>query len=136
MSWYIISFLMLFNANANSGEWQTYKSLPEVDVLYAYSDCNDNANGIHQQHILLKFVNKTDANLKLDWQYERYEGEKCNTCNKDEYKYSLNLAANETVAGSCEKKTKELNVFVKHLDLKNYGQFTRFELANLKVTKL
>jgi len=132
----ILTILTYFIIQSNVSGWQMYKSLPQVDVLYTPQQCHDEVNGIHREYMLLKFVNKTDKKIKLDWQYERYEGSTCNTCASDEYKYSLVLKPNETIEAQCDSKERELKVFVKHLDLPNIKNFSKFELGGLKVTEL
>jgi hypothetical protein len=132
----ILTILTYFIIQSNVSDWQTYKSLPQVDVLYTLEQCHDEVNGMHREYILLKFVNKTDKKIKLDWQYERYEDGTCNTCGSNEYKYSLVLKANETIEAKCDSKERELKVFVKHLDLPNVKNFSKFELGGLKVTEL
>lgn len=125
---FYLSFFLLQPPAA--AEWKTYKSTPEVDVLYRTEECHDEANGFHREYILLKFVNKTDRSLHLTWQLERYENNACVTCNQDEYKYSMYMGAGETLVGECTSGgTPGLKIFTKHLNLPNHSTFTKFELG-------
>lgn len=125
-----ISYLLLQTA---SSDWQTYKTTPEVNVFYRTEQCHDEANGIHRENILLKFVNKTDKKVTVFWQLESYTNNECNTCGKDEYKFSLVLNPKASVEGNCSSVGHDLKIFVKHLDLPNHKTFTKFELGDLKV---
>lgn len=129
----ILSFIV-FQTNVSG--WQTYKTLPQVDIMYKMEQCHDEVNGMHREYAILKFVNKTNNKLKLTWNLERYEGTSCSTCGKDEYNYSLELNPNETIEGNCVTQDRLTTVFVKHLDLPNHTTFTKFELGNLTVTQL
>lgn len=128
-----ISYLLLQTASPN---WQTYKTTPEVDVLYRTEQCHDEANGIHRENILLKFVNKTDKKVTVSWQLESYYNNACATCGKDEYKFTLTLEPNAAVEGNCSSVGHDLRIFVKHLDLPNHKNFTKFELGNLNTSVL
>ena len=124
-----IAYLTLFLFQSATPDWQVYKSTPEADVYFRNEACHDEANGIHREYVLLKFVNKTDHKLKLSWQLERYEAGTCTTCNKNEYAYSLTMEPHQTLEADCASKDRELKVFVKHLDLPNPKAFSKFELS-------
>lgn len=132
----LIALLSYFLVQSHVNSWQTYKSLPEADIFFKLEQCHDNVNGIHREYVLLKFVNKTNNRIKLSWNMERYEADVCTTCNKDEYKYSLELDPNQSVEGECATHDKKLSVFVKHLDLPNAKPYSKFELGSLTVTTL
>ena len=127
----LIAYLSYFVLHMATPNWQTYKTTPEVDVFYRAEQCHDAANGTHREYILLKFVNKTDKKVQVSWQLESYQDNVCTTCNKDEYKYSIDLAPNQTLEADCSSAARELKIFVKHLDLPNPKTFTKFELGNL-----
>src|SRR6476620_10416120 len=56
----VIVCAMLYSvATFATGEWKSYFKNNEVEILYRYSDCHDEHNGIHQQKILFRFVNLT-----------------------------------------------------------------------------
>ncbi|MES2620453.1 MAG: hypothetical protein V4615_06340, partial [Bacteroidota bacterium] len=37
--------------------WKTYSKQDQVEIRYRSTDCHDEVNGIHQQKILLQFIN-------------------------------------------------------------------------------
>lgn len=115
--------------------WQTYKTMPEVDVFFRTEQCHDEVNGIDREYILLKFVNKANYPVNVKWQLESYSNNVCNTCTNDEYKYQIHLSANGSAEGECPVPAPELRIFVKHLYLPNHSTFTKFELGNIEVVK-
>lgn len=125
-----LSYLVVY---ATSASWQPYKSTQEVDVFVRTEQCHDEVNGMHREYLLLKFVNKTDRDVQVSWQQENYYGNACSTCGKDEYKYSIKLTGQQIMEGTCADNSRELKVFVKHLDLKNDRTLSKFELGNFTV---
>lgn len=132
----LLALFSYFVIQSHISGWQTYKSTPQVDVMYKMEQCHDEVNSIHREYVILKFVNKTNNKIKLTWNMERYDATGCGTCGNDEYKYSLELDPNQTVEGNCATQDNKTTVFVKHLDLPNYSTFTKFELGGLIVTVL
>ncbi len=134
-----MNLLTLFTAFAftfSQPDWRLYSSGQQVDVYFTEQDCHDEVNGLHRTYVLLKMVNKTDARLEVSWLTERYEGGRCTTCGKDEYRQKLVLEPGAEVSSSCSDLIKPLSLFKKHLDLQNYSVLERFELADFQVKEL
>lgn len=126
----IIAYLTYFVLQTATAAWQPYKTTAELDVFYRAEQCHDEANGIHREYILLKFVNKTEKEMDVAWNLESYSDNACTTCNNAEYKYSIHLKPGQTLEADCSS-AHELKIFVRHLDLPNHKKFSRFELGNL-----
>jgi len=119
----------------NSSEWQLYQENTGVQIYYKSVECNDEQNGIHQQYIVLKFVNTTYINLKLAWNTHLWIDGKCRTC-KDtfgEYDFELYLKGGESIEGNCNS-SKELAFFSKFLNYTDKSELTNFELAEFFVS--
>lgn len=132
----LIALITYLFVQAQVTDWKQYKSLPELDVMYKTEEVHDQANDIHQEYIVLKFINKSNDKLLITWNTERYQGAKCTTCGNDEYKYSLVLEPMQSIEGANATSAQKLKIFVKHLNLPNNNPFTKFELGGLKVSKL
>ena len=119
-------------------EWQLYKEFTGILVYYRSIACNDNANGIYQQKILLKFVNTTDTDLKISWKLQLWYNGNCLTCNdrKGEYSYDRILKGGGFIEGSCDEHQDGMNIFSKFLNYKKIPELTNFEMGGVTVTPL
>ena len=118
----------LFAAEDNN--WKTYYKSDQVEILYRSSDCHDAANGIHQQKMLLRLVNKTNGKTEISFSKElTYDGSKHSY---DVNTFSVQLQAKETKEGLCSDKNGALIIFSKHLDFKG-TELRNFELKNISV---
>jgi len=117
--------------------WTLYMEKDGIQVYSMYEDCNDKVNGIHQENVVLKFVNTTGKNLSVDWDLILWYSDKSiNNDNSDkEYHFSIHLNAGETKAGSCKNrnKSKEMVIFSKFLNMENKSVLNEFELRNFDV---
>lgn len=107
--------------------WENYFQDSRVKVEFRYTDCHDVVNGIHQQKILLRFLNLTNSSIEVSYQRKPDYGEG--------YTYETNLqhislGANAVIEGSCSEKDKSLFFFSRHLN-KQGRSLHRFELANI-----
>jgi hypothetical protein len=134
----LLTFVVLcgyFSAQAqNSGSWQLYANQGDVSIFYKYDDCKIPSQGFNQSWVYIKIENKSKEKKNITWQYELFYDGLCRTCGKDEYKVSFDLNPGEIKEGTCALGRSEmLNIFVKHLDIRNVEVLTDFKLSNIIV---
>src|SRR5687767_1562486 len=96
--------------------WKIYFKNEEVEVLYRYSDCHDEVNGMHQQKILLKFVNLSAKDTEISFSEDLvYNGSTASS--GDVKSYRIELKPNETKEGVCSGKDRALYIFSKQLNV-------------------
>jgi hypothetical protein len=111
--------------------WKTYFKNEQAEILYRYSDCHDDANGVHQQKILLKFVNLQNTKMEISFSKElAYNSRKGNS--SDIKSYLVELGSKETKEGVCSDKDNALFIFSKQLNLEA-KELSGFELKNISV---
>jgi hypothetical protein len=139
----ILFALIAFSANTkaeNPTKWILHSEQNGVQVYYRYENCDDNVNDIHQQMVILKFVNTTNQNLSVEWDLEAYYNDICTTCGKKdkEQHFSTQLSAGEIKIGNFENRAtqKELLIFAKFTKMESKVKLTKFNLANMKISIL
>ncbi len=142
---FISLLLMLFifshsMAQQATEEWTLHKEVSGIQVYAQTVDCIIESEGFYQEHVLLRFVNTTPMPQRISWQLEAwysgpgYEGN-CVTCDKDEYRFSLDLDAGETVTGSCDLHSPpKLKIFSKFLNYETEVGLTDYNIAVIEVT--
>ncbi|MFC1734062.1 hypothetical protein ACFL6I_27475 [candidate division KSB1 bacterium] len=118
----------------DDNNWQLYQ---ETDLLQIYSKmirCDLPDEGIRREMVILKFVNRTNQTVNLEWDMQLFYNGNCRTCNieGDAYHYKLSLNPNAILEGDCSSE-KELLLFSKFVLDKEMKGLTNFELANLKI---
>ena len=129
-------FTLLFFGITLHQSVKAQESVVESDnykISYKVQDCHDVANGIHRAYALVTFENKTNEEITLHFDMEKYLNGECRTCNNEDngLHHSLTLRPLETIAGSCETTESYLRVFSKHLDLENYSTLTDLKFTNI-----
>ncbi len=128
----IAMLTMLFVIPAMAGEdWKTYFKNNEVEVLYRYTDCHDEANGLHQQKILLKFVNLQNKKVEVFYTKELTFSNTTNAA-PDARVFSVQLEPNATVEGDCSTRNNALYIFSKQLNFSS-TQLSKFGLKDFSV---
>ena len=110
--------------------WKHYFENSQLKVEYRYSDCHDEANGIHQQKVLLRFSNLTNSAVDVSFQRKTDYGKGYTTENNQQH---LLVPAKGEKEGSCSEKDKSLFIFSKHLNMDG-RTLQKFELSNINVT--
>ncbi|MBK7148741.1 MAG: hypothetical protein IPH78_07940 [Bacteroidetes bacterium] len=108
--------------------WETYFQDSQLKVEFRYADCHDEANGIHQQKVLLRFLNLTKSALEVSYQRKPDYGEGYTSETNLQH---IRLGANAVMEGSCTEKDKSLFLFRRHLNRQGRS-LQRFELANIQ----
>ncbi len=123
---------MLFIVPAMAAEeWKSLFKNSEVEVLYRYTDCHDEANGLHQQKILLKFVNLQNRAVEVFYTKE-LTFSNAQTDKPDVREFSVTVPANATVEGDCSSRDNRLFIFSKQLNF-SATQLEKFELKNITI---
>jgi hypothetical protein len=122
--------LVSFTSGFAADEWVPYLENGEITILYRYSECHDDTNGIRQEKVLLKFVNSGVDKKEISFSKElKYDGTLIST---DEKTFAIILSPNESREGSCPNRDKTLSIFSKFLNFKA-RELTNFELKNVSV---
>ena len=119
---------------AAADTWTSYFKTPQLEIQYRYADCHDNANGIHQQKVLLRFINLTGKNAEVSFtkSLEFNNGKQNNAEGKT---YTVLLSAGETKEAACEEHSPALYIFSKQLNFKSTA-LEKFELKNISVKEV
>ena len=114
-------------------DWKTYFKNKEVEIRYKYADCHDIPNGLHQQKILLMFINKKDKPVDVYYTKELIFS---NSITKpDVREFSVHLNGLETQEGTCDTKDNRLFIFSKQLNF-NSTSLKHFELNDISVKSI
>lgn len=100
---------------AATDDWRLHLKNEQVEIYFKKSDCHDIVNGIHQEKILVKYINKTTEKLEISFlKAATYNGY---TNTSAENSCTVVLAPNESREGICSDRDKSLTIFSKHLDM-------------------
>ncbi len=126
-------FLLFTTSVFAQNNWQTVSEKQNVTIQSKKADCNDVANGIHKELILLKFENKNSFPVNISFRKELWYNGNCINCNSNsnEHIISVTLKPNEILEGNC-KSSKQLQIFSKMLNLKK-SELSHFELKDITV---
>ena len=116
-------------------DWTIYFDHPHFSIEFKFVEC-DPKYGYDAEYILLRFKNKTDNKLTLEWHTQSYYDGACKTCDyPEEYTFSIGLPPNAEKTGEClvETRYRQLKIFSRFTDsqAKNNTRLTAFKLANL-----
>lgn len=111
-------------------DWKSYFKNSEVEILYRYSDCHDIPNGMHQQKILLRFINFKMEPVEVFYTKELTFSNSMTKPDVREFSVHLNQA--EKLEGDCDTKDNRLFIFSKQLNF-NSTSLKHFELKNISV---
>lgn len=124
------AIMALFCATAfGVDDWKTYSKNDQIEIRYRSADCHDEVNGIHQQKILLQFINLSNDIKEVTFSKELLYSGSASVAN-DVKSYSLLLQPGETKEGLCSDKNKALIIFSKQLNLQS-RELKKFELKNI-----
>lgn len=126
-------FTLITSGVSAQNNWQPVSEKQNVTIQSKKADCNDVANGIYKELILLKIENKNSFPVNISFRKELWYNGNCINCNtnSNEHIISVSLKPNEILEGNC-KSSKQLQIFSKMLNLKK-SELTRFELKDITV---
>lgn len=107
----------------------------DYKISYELQDCHDIANGLHRSYALVTFENKTNEEVTIFFDLEKYRNGVCRSCNNEDngLHHSIILSSLETITGTCETSEPFLRVFNKHLDLDNHSTLTDLKFTNIEL---
>ena len=119
-------------------KWVLHSENNGVFIYIKKVNCDNTMNGVYEEIILLKFVNTTTIDMKINWELELWYDNECYTCNQyDEYKYSTILIGDELVEGKCKvKENDNMKIFSKFLKYDDVPQLTKIKLLNISVNPM
>jgi hypothetical protein len=123
--------VLFCTASSFASDWKTYFKSPDITIEYKYSDCNDVENGIHQEKILLRFINMQEKAVVLFYNKVLIYSA-TNSSAPDVKTFSITLKSGETKEGDCTTKDNSLFIFSKQLNFSS-TELKKFELKDIKV---
>lgn len=115
--------------------WVLYRANDSIDIYMQTVDCNIPSEGIYRSYVMFKFVNKTNVDLTVDWDYKVWFGNTCYGCiPNDEFHRKVIVKANSFIESTCTKRVNELSLFRKFLSYSTEEILTSFEFYNIKIT--
>ena len=138
-----VTVLLIFLApkvNAQENEWKLHKKVNGIQIYEKTTECHDEKNGLHQEMILLKFVNTTSQDFEMTWTLETWYDGECTTCHdpdNPEYQFSAKVKAGESIQGTCDiREGKTLRIFKGFLNKENTSTLTKFDLKNIETNPI
>lgn len=135
-SFFAVLALLLFGFQSSDSNWKDYFQNDEIRIEVKTEACNNVKDGINNSYVLLRVSNKTNNKIQVSFFKESWYDGSCYNCNKDkqEYMTEIVLNPNETIEGDC-KSTKNLKI-LHSMQNGSKKVLTKFDLKDLKVTKL
>lgn len=120
---------------SQNAEWKLYNEVNNIQIFVKNCDCHDNANGIHQELILLKFINKSSQRKEISWSEKLYYNGNCVNCDEknSELSFEIELLPNQEKLGNCNDNYETFKIFSKFLNYKDKPYLTKYELNNIVV---
>ncbi len=121
--------------NNQNTEWKLYNEINDIQIFVQNCNCHDNANGIHQEYILLKILNTSLQNKKISWSEKLYYNGNCVNCDEknSELFFETELLPNQEKHGNCIDNYETFRIFSKFLNYKDKPYLTKYELINIVV---
>ena len=129
----LIPFLITAQ-NTKNYEWKLYTEVAGIEIFYKYAECHNTEEGIHQELVLLRFINTGPHRMYLTWHAQVYYDSYNITENSKENKFMLSIDGGEVIEGNCELNCpKGLKIFSKFLNYDDKPELIKFELKNIQV---
>ncbi|MEX1002005.1 MAG: hypothetical protein WDZ35_07810 [Crocinitomicaceae bacterium] len=124
-------------AVAQDTEWELYATVDGVEIYTRSVDCYAK-NIPDQKAVIIKVVNTTGEQLNIEWDEAIwYNGEPVKeNATDDENHYTISLPPNKSVEGECETPRGALYIYKDFITYETDVKLTKFELQNIKVSRL
>lgn len=119
-----------FTVAQAANDWKLYFSNESIEIYYTYTDCHDEANGLHQQKILYRIVNKSNSNVEVSFSKELHYAESNPT--RTDIVNKIVVYKAQQVEGDCSTRNNALYTFVKQLNIQG-RELKKCELKNITV---
>ncbi len=124
-------------AQLNDKNWILYQSIDGIEIYTQEIDCQSE-NVPAQKAIIVKVVNTTQSAVKVEWDLTVwYNNEKLvQNVKQGENHYTVDLSSNQTKQGNCDEPNGALYIFKDFITYVSPTKLTRFELENIRITKI
>ncbi len=136
----ILTSEISFSQNVNAiekyplDEWTLYQEISGVEIYFQKTECHDIKYDKHAEYVLIKIINTTKKDLKVQWKREIWYNYECFNCESEseEYISKVLVKAGESIEGNCSKESnRNLNICSKLLRY-NTKKLTDFKMTGLK----
>ena len=124
---------IVFTSFNSTEEWQLHKHFKGLSFYYKTADCDDKANGLFQDFIILKIVNNSNVDLEVKFKKSVWYGGECTNCDSDseEHYVTIKIKAGEEIIGNC--KSGDLSIFKEFKDKPDVAKLSNFEISDISV---
>ncbi|QTN37982.1 hypothetical protein HZ996_02110 [Cryomorphaceae bacterium] len=118
----------------NSLEWTLYTTENGVEIYMKKQACDDPANGVYLEYVLIKVVNTNNQDAEVSWVPHPFHDNMpaFDSNSDDERSASFTLSAGSALEGTCGDQ--RLSEYKRFTDKDDMRELTDLELANLTVT--
>lgn len=122
-----------FGQSNQSNEWQLVQSSNGVNIYSKTIECDSRFNeSLPSQYAVLKIENTTSSSKQASYTFGLQYAEDCANCDEEsEFSFVVNLAANQTIEGSCSNYDSQVNRIVKNYNLQGGWNFQHVVINNL-----
>ena len=135
---FLTALTFLSFSQVKQNDWKLYKNINGIEINYKFQKCHDAHNGIHQELVLFQFVNTTDNDMKIEYDFSLvYTNSKTETSKTSEQHRQVLLKKRSVYESSCFEN-REYTIFSRFLNYEDKSELEKFELINIKAnpTKL
>lgn len=118
-----------------NNEWTLYHSESGVNFYYKHINCDDPANGLYQESIVIRIENTNNKSVDVSFNSKLwYDGAMTQDGTNPENEVNLQIAANDDIFGECgQHGVNELKIFIGFTDKEDVSRLTSFALTNITV---
>jgi hypothetical protein len=119
---------------SQKNDWKLLKEVDGIKINYKYQECHDVHNGIHQELVVFQFVNKTESDYAINFDFSlTYSNTKTSGSNNSEQHKQLLIKKNSIYESNCNEN-REYTIFSKFLNYTDKSELQKFELINITIT--
>jgi len=140
MKRFLLPFFTLFLTASSFGQdsdWKLYSVVDGIEIYTIESDCYA-TNIPDQKAVIIKVVNTTNNDLTVEWDKAIWYNDQLATENTadEENHYLVKVKKNSSKEGSCEIPRGPFYIYKDFITYKTETKLTKFELQNIKVTRI
>ena len=130
------------NTQISEDDWVFYFENDKCIIKYKKQNC-EYEDFFNQDYIILELTNKTNDQLEVSWNEERWYDNICSNCEQDteEYRKTTMIDANQILVGQCNfhSNLKIFSNFSEKLEdmpgVNRIVRLTKFELKNITINE-
>ena len=133
----IFALIITGTAFSQESEWELYSAVDGIEIYTKHVDCYAK-NIPDQKAVIIKVVNTTNNKVKVEWdQVIWYNDQKVTKhVSQGENHFIVEIEKNATQEGSCEVPYGPFYIYEDFITYKAPSKLTKFELQNIKVSRL